>query len=203
MRRNITKALLQSSFILSILCHLALLMSFSLVFVVAPMPEIKVKPYPYVQSYTYDEDNSRAARHPTTTKAATSKKVVEEKSILHELETRQGNQAQSAASTINSEAVHLIGKKKLDKPLLKIIGKALTASFIYPKIAADFHTRGTVVVGFTLYPDGHITALKLVQSSSADVLDQAVLAAVNRMSPVKNVGPYVDKPQYIEFGVIF
>lgn len=103
-----------------------------------------------------------------------------------------------------SEAIHLVGdKKKPPKPLVKLIGIALTRHLIYPKIAIDFNVKGTAMVGFTIHPDGQVTDVKLVKSSSAKILDDAALTAVRDMSPVPGVHGYVSAPKFLVIGILF
>jgi len=101
------------------------------------------------------------------------------------------------------DEVNLIGDKKIDAPLLKLLGKALSAHLSYPKPAIDFNIRGLVTVGFLLYPDGHVTNVQLVGTSHAGVLDEASLFAVTAMSPVSQVSTFLDKPKYLVVGIIF
>jgi TonB family protein len=102
------------------------------------------------------------------------------------------------------EAVHLIGDKHTPaKPLMKLIGKALTAHLIYPSIAKDFNVKGSVLVGFLLHPNGEVTEAQLIHSSGAQVLDQAALTGVKTMSPINNVSPYVKQPRFLIIGILF
>lgn len=103
----------------------------------------------------------------------------------------------------DTEPVHLIGDKKIDRPLLTLLGKALTKHLIYPKSAIDLNVKGTSVIGFVLYPDGHITNVQLLRTSTAQVLDQAALAAANGINPVANVTQYLTQPKFMVIGIIF
>jgi TonB family protein len=102
-----------------------------------------------------------------------------------------------------AEEVNLIGNKKMDAPLLKLLGKALSAHLSYPKPAIDFNLKGLVTVGFMLHPDGNITDIKLVGSSSAGVLDQASLLALHAITPVAGVAPLLKEPTYLVVGFMF
>ena len=103
----------------------------------------------------------------------------------------------------NHESMHLIGESKIIKPLIKILARALSEHLVYPKIAQDFNLRGTVLVGFTLHPQGYVTETKIVKSSGAGVLDDAAREAVNGMSPVMGVGDIMQKPEFLVVGIIF
>jgi TonB family protein len=101
------------------------------------------------------------------------------------------------------DPVHLIGDKKISKSLIVLLGKAITAHLIYPKSAMDLNVRGTTYMGFMLYPDGRVSGIKLLKTSTADVLDKAAYDAIDAISPVKHVDIYIQKPQFIVFGIIF
>lgn len=103
----------------------------------------------------------------------------------------------------DEEPLHLIGKSKIIKPLVKILARALQHHLRYPRSAADFHLTGEVLVGFTLHPSGLVTDAKVVKSSGAGVLDDAAKAAVMEMSPVAKVKPYVPKAEYMVVGIVF
>ncbi|MCD6038889.1 MAG: hypothetical protein K0S27_289 [Gammaproteobacteria bacterium] len=102
-----------------------------------------------------------------------------------------------------TEPVHLIGDKKIDKPLLTLLGKALTRHLVYPKSALDLNVKGTSVIGFLLYPDGQITDVQLLQTSGAEVLDQSALAAAKAIGPVAQVSQYLDQPKWMVIGIIY
>jgi TonB family protein len=99
--------------------------------------------------------------------------------------------------------VQLVGDKKIDKPLLTLLGKALTKHLVYPKSALDLNVKGTSIIGFLLYPDGRVSDVQLLRTSRAEVLDNAALAAANAISPVNHVGPYLAKPKFMVIGIIF
>jgi TonB family protein len=97
----------------------------------------------------------------------------------------------------------LIGDKKIDKPLLTLLGKALTAHLVYPKPAIDLNVKGTSVIGFLLYPNGQVSDVQLLRTSRADVLDKAALAAASAIAPVQHAAHYIDKPKFMVIGIIF
>jgi TonB family protein len=97
----------------------------------------------------------------------------------------------------------LIGDKKINKPLLTLLGKALTVRLIYPKSAIDLNVKGTSIIGFLLYPDGHIIHIQLLKTSGAQVLDEAALTAARQMSPVNHVAQYLTQPKFMVIGIIF
>ena len=214
MREKMAKLFERHTFWLALLCHLLLLSSFSMS--LSFMPEKEKSPAMYIPSYVYHgETNPTPQQQPEPQPQQPQKKVDTdkqgiEKPVVHESQRQrqsrampQPNQFQEVDSPQNEQPVHLIGEKNVDAPLLKLLGQGISAHLIYPKIALDFNLRGVSLIRFVVHPNGQITDVQLVKSSSAGVLDDAALAAIHGMSPVYNVGKYVDKPQTIVFGIIF
>ena len=92
---------------------------------------------------------------------------------------------------------------EVSKSLIVLLGKAITAHLLYPKSAMDLNVQGTSYIGFLLYPDGRVSDIKLLKTSTAEVLDKAAYNAVNAIAPVKHVDTYIQKPEFIVFGIIF
>ena len=120
---------------------------------------------------------------------------------VKEMEKRQKFTMMNIARDV--QPVHLIGDKNVDKPLLILLGKALSAHLTYPKSAVDFGIGGIVLVGFMLSPDGDLNYVEIVRSSGAPVLDDEAFAAVKAMSPVKNVDQYLKESKFLVVGVVF
>lgn len=210
---NVMKLFRKNSLGLSLFLHLLFLWGFLHLFVKSPVPE--VKPDLYVSSYLYQDVPSpslavtktapvRSTVLPVTTSPQGTKPPTPLEAPLPQSPPQPEKKIAIQKPADDLEAIHLIGNKKaLPAPLIKLLAKALTASLAYPKMAADFRLKGTAYVRFLVYPDGHITNVQLVKSSSADVLDQAALNAVLAISPLNQVGPYLSQPKYIVFGFIF
>lgn len=103
----------------------------------------------------------------------------------------------------DEEPLHLIGESKIVPPLIKILARALSRHLMYPRVAADFNLRGTVLVSFILHPEGYVTGARVLKSSGAGVLDDAARDAVGAMSPVGDVHEYVAAPEFLVIGIIF
>ena len=205
-RQKIAKVLLQYSVLLSLLFHLLLLISFSMVLTLQPLPELHEKtPQLYVPSYVYRQPSDSPLIQQNNSKAV-SQPIAEdgiEKSITPQTKTAASNQPNATVSSKNSEPIYLVGETSVIKPLIKLLGKALSAHLVYPKIAVDFKVKGNVSIGFVLHPDGSVTDIRLVKSSRAALLDEAALAAVRAMSPIKDVNLYLKEPKFLVVGVIF
>ena len=161
----------------------------------------------FIPAYAYHESSHAAAfqekAKPIPQKTIPTSKNGIEKPVFN-TRAQQFNKMMDITSPKNSEPVHLIGdNKKVPEPLIILLGKALTAKLLYPRAAIDLTVKGMSVIGFVLHPDGHVTDVRLLKSSRADILDQAALSAAKEISPVKNVGQYVTEPKPIVFGIIF
>lgn len=220
MQVNITKTVERNSFWLSLLIHLLLLLVWSLAFFPPstppqPKPKLEQTNSQEIPSYIYQEPKpvtetkaQQAQKDLPQSQNALEKGLTSTKpQMANEVKVnpspaRQA-QRQLPRSSKMSQAVHLIGDQNIDNKLVKILGIAITQHLAYPKIAQDFDLRGMVGVGFTLSPDGSVTDVELVRSSSTDVLDEAALSAIKAISPVHDAGLYVNKPEHIVFGIIF
>jgi TonB family protein len=190
-------------FLVSLLLHLLLLFSLGMVWVYHP--KVHKSPSMYVPSYTYNEPaKTYAPPEHSQQKVIPDKSSSEKQAISTATQIRHASQSQTNTSTKITEAIHLVGdKKSVPKPLIKLLGKALTAHLIYPKIAIDFKLHGIAYVAFILHSDGTLTNVQLVQSSRAGVLDDEAVTAVSAISPLQNVSPYVEGAKPMVVGIIF
>jgi TonB family protein len=209
---------------LVILCHFLLFAGFSFVWVSAPkLIEEKERPSLYIPSYVYHnetapvttplpkQENTPLAKPaekpvPVTETAKTlpiSNNGIEKPTPAQVRQSLNINHPIDISRSPETEPVHLIGDKKMDKPLLTLLGKALTAHLVYPKSAIDLNVRGTSIIGFVLYPNGQVSNVQLLRTSRAEVLDRAALAAANAIAPVGNVAKYLNKPKFMVIGIIF
>lgn len=200
--KTFTETFQKHCFWLALLLHLMLLMSFTVILVVEDKPEDK--PNLYIPSYVaHDEDSPSLKQAPAPQKKPVEKSGLEKLTMENASEATHSQQLTSISISKETEPVHLVGDKDIDKPLLTLLGKALSAHLSYPKIAIDFNVQGVALIGFVLHPDGQVTDAQLVKSSRAEVLDQAALSATMAMSPVKQVNLYINEPKYMVVGVIF
>lgn len=199
----------RNSFWLVLLCHCLLFAGLSFEWVASNKlfkMEEKDKPSLFIPSYVSHDQSMPNLQEKST---EVSQKTVPTSKLGIEKPAKTARPVLSSTHPIDisrskeTEPVHLIGDKKIDRPLLTLLGKALTKHLIYPKSALDLNVKGTSVIGFLLYPDGHVTNVQLLQSSRAAVLDNAALMAANAISPVNQVSQYIDKPKFMVIGIIF
>lgn len=233
MQSSVAKKLLRHSFWLSVLLHLLLLLGFMLVINWAPTerekkPNEYVPSYVYKGQVTPTVNNSNAA-HTQNTKSmqqAQNQKPVEERaktskqskkslpvskhginlnSILASTQSVLMQEQRKSYSPPKAEdPLYLIGdNNEPADPLIKMLGRALSANFEYPRSAGEFGITGRAVVGMTLHPGGYLTDIQLVKSSNNHDLDAAALYAVNRAPKVEGVDRFITEPKRFVIGFVF
>src|SRR3990167_8137821 len=177
MHVSIKKELQRNSFWLSLIFHVLLLLYFLMSWKNHSLIKIEPSPSLFIPSYVSQSQLSinHSSMELQQQKEETARDGIEKKAVsLAERAT-----AQQFAGVVDpkkwEDPVHLIGKQKMTKPLIKIIGQALTARLVYPKIAIDFRLKGIAYVGFVIHPNGQVTDVQLVKSSGTQVLDMAAL----------------------------
>ena len=200
----------KNSFWLVLFCHSLLLLSLSWQWAASvKLLQMKEedKPGLFIPSYVAQNQTAPELEQPTppvkSAPTPTSNLGIEKPASQFAPSSLNNRQAVNISRSPETEPVHLIGDKKINRPLLTLLGKALTKYLIYPKSALDLNVQGTSVIGFVLYPDGHVTDVQLLQTSRAEVLDKAALAAANAINPVNHVSQYLDKPKFMVIGIVF
>jgi TonB family protein len=214
---------------ISLLAHLLLFGGFSFVWWSNP-PDLEKRPSMFIPSYIAsqeskptpiqqppapEEKNKTLAQQekPQPTSKIGIEKPIPKKTEKAQLAAKKpatpavpaqaARKFQSMASSREEQGVHLIGDEKIDKSLRVILGKAITRHLFYPTSAIEHNVTGTVLIGFTLHPDGQVTNIQLVKPSNAGILNSAALSAINEISPVPGVREYVSEPRFLVVGIIF
>jgi len=220
MLNKVARVIQRNCFWLALFCHCLLFSGVSFVWISSPtlLKAEEDKPSLFIPSYVSHDEAAPAMQQPYTPpdksqeksppsepqKAVPVSKIgIEKPVITHVHPSFNISHPIDISRSPETEPVHLIGDKKIDRPLLTLLGKALTKHLVYPKSAIDLNVKGTSVIGFLLYPDGHITDVQLLRTSRAEVLDNAALAAANAIGPVSHVSQYLDKPKFMMIGIIF
>ncbi len=162
----------------------------------APQPELKKIEKNGLEKLVKEKAQVKAAESKPAGKPAPSTKP-------HKPVFARDGVPEDITNPYDQEPMHLIGESKIIKPLVKIIGRALSRHLFYPRVAADFNLRGVVLVGFVLHPEGYVTETRVVKSSGTGVLDDAASDAVGAMSPIGNVSEYVPAAEFMVIGIIF
>lgn len=118
----------------------------------------------------------------------------------------QQNQVNAAIDNLNNTEppILLVGDKHaIVDPLIKLLGRSLSAHFHYPKIEGTFGARGRVYVELVLHPEGYFSDVQIVQSSEIQDFDAAALYAVNTAPTVVGANKFLPKPKRFIVGFIF
>jgi TonB family protein len=115
------------------------------------------------------------------------------------------NQRRAIHTMMNAqEPIYLVGEDNVvSDPLIKLIGRALSAHFEYPQMAGEMGITGRVVIGLTLHPEGHFSDVLMLKSSNNPDLDAAALYAVNQAPQVIGADRFLSEPKYFVVGFIF
>lgn len=232
MQKNTFNSWQRHTIWLSLLGHLLLLTSFTLVLFFAPKHELPSSSAPAaVPSYLAQTPEAPAAAEepvmkassqseqqmqetpketakegiekPVSMKAASQKTAKPAKPQRREMRFSRDAVPEDITNPMDQEPLHLVGDSKIIKPLIKILARALARHLTYPRVAAELNLRGVVVVGFVLNPEGYVTEVRVMKSSGTGVLDEEAREAVSAMSSVGDVHAYVEKPEFMTVGIIF
>jgi len=117
---------------------------------------------------------------------------------------QQNQQAMVSSLKQTDEPIYLVGDKNdSPDPLVRLLGRALSAHFEYPHDAGVFGIRGRTVVGMVLYPDGSLSDVQVLQSSENQDLDAAAVYAVNSAPRIRGADKYISHPKRFIVGFIF
>ncbi len=185
----------------------------------------------YVPSYVYSgsikptlaknssQATSPAKLTPPTTKAPSNEKPLPESkyginkssaarqpSILSMSRAAIQNDYASAAlsNTRAEEPILLIGDpSRIVDPLIKLLGRSLSAHFSYPHIAGVFGVTGRVYVRLVLHPEGYYSDVQIVRSSENEDFNRAALYAINEAPTVVGANKFLKEPKEFLIGFIF
>jgi len=103
-----------------------------------------------------------------------------------------------------AEPIYMIGDDHAPAdPLIKLIGRSLSAHFRYPRMAGELGIRGRVIVELTLHPEGYYSDVQMLKSSDNEDLDAAALYAVNSAPDVIGADHFISKPKHFVIGFVF
>ena len=202
MRQSINRLSSKRTLWLSILLHLLLLAVVIFHFNYPMTMRLEEKPALYIPSYTYSEPSQPTQVAQNQQTKPSSKNGIE-KPVKQEVLADSADSKEALQYSKNEQGVHFIGQKKLNDPLIKLLGIALSAHLIYPPSAVDFRVTGVVHVGFVIHPNGQVTNIQILKSSGVGVLDDAAMTAATMMGIVRGVEQYLSKPKFIAIGIVF
>lgn len=120
------------------------------------------------------------------------------------LEEQQLTRLQADIQKHEEDPIYLIGdESSTPDPLVKLIGRSLSAHFDYPRLAGELGIKGKVLIGLTLHPQGFFSDVQMLRSSGSQDLDNAALTAVNLAPPVDGADRFLSVPKHLVVGFIF
>lgn len=90
----------------------------------------------------------------------------------------------------------LADNKAAEAAYLTRLQSMIAARKSYPRQAEDEEAEGTVMVSFTVFPNGSITGARVSKSSGNQWLDKSAVQAVNAVSGTLPFPPEIHKPQW-------
>jgi TonB family protein len=137
--------------------------------------------------------------HATTKKTRTSSVM----SMTYQF-LEQYNQENMNTAEDKEEPIYLVGDLNSPvNPLIKLLGRALSKNFNYPRIAGTFGIKGRAVVSLVLHPNGQLTHIRLLQSTESHDLDTAALYAAINAPVVRGADKFLSKPKRFVVGFVF
>jgi TonB family protein len=228
MGNSVKNGLVRNSFWISLLLHLLLFLSLSYYFVFTPKEE--KPPHYYVPAYTYHGSITPPMPNFAKSQAAPqmkAQKVVQKvtPTKVTQPTTQSSPNGLLAPSLIASsfaavnampyqpteeqrtqeeDPILLIGDQThIADPLIRLIGKSLSAHFNYPETEGRLGVKGRAIIQMTLNPNGTFTDIDMLRSSGNSQLDAAALYAVNTAPTVTDAYRFLDKPKKFVIGFIF
>jgi len=215
MIRTYIKQLLPASFFISLLLHLLLLLAFPTI-VFFDVLEPKKQPNNYVPAYVQQASATSMPSISNNTPMPSIKSVQSQRSkpskpfpkqsvlSLTYAMLNQRQQTMMASLNKKQDPIYLIGDKNQPADALtRLLGRALSAHFAYPKEAGILGIKGKVIIGMDLHPNGELSDIQILQSSHYSDLDTAALYAVNTAPIVKGANQFISRPRHFVVGFVF
>ncbi len=207
------------SFLGSLLLHLILFLGVFLYIDRLP-PSIRQgeKEVPMIQSYLYINNLKQTVRSDKKETILTKIAKLQEKKISTTLTSgpfdkvifsrtltteHNSDSSKNTSHSPSAQAKKSSSQGEPSKGLLALLHAAIQDKQQYPTNALQIKRQGRVMVGFTLYPNGAISNLQLIQSCGTDTLDAAALAAVRLAAPFKQVDTYLKAAEAFSIEVVF
>jgi TonB family protein len=224
-KNSIKNKLLRHTFWLSALLHFLLFVCITTVIIVDPEKNQK-PPQLYVPSYVYKGAITPSLQQPsrvassvqkahqrtrnevnsqqTPDKPASKEGVYPKSMLAASFASIQSSTLKALSTPKNTEPILLIGDENVvADPLIKLLGRSLSAHFSYPKTEGMMGIKGKVIIGLTLHPDGNFSDVAMLRSSDNQNLDAAALYAVNSAPKVLGADRFLNEPKHFVVGFVF
>jgi TonB family protein len=204
MRRNIKL----NYYLFSLAGHVVLVLG--LIFYIAmPAPQYLLgdDKTQFVNSYIYQGTVARLqeTQKQSAQKILKQQAVAEAPSKIHALALPKKTEAATVVekNLLDPSAPAASSQGQEANALLSMLHKAIQNRQQYPLSAQQLERTGRVKVKFTLFPNGVVHAIQMIQSSGTESLDKAALKAINDAAPFKGVNQYIRESQEFSIDVVF
>lgn len=153
---------------------------------------------PIVATFLY-EDEANVLNLAKSKVETTGEKEIVKTAILAKKGQQQKKVVKQQMHAQHSQ--HSQGRRA--ESLVALLHAAIQAEQLYPAAAEQMQRQGRVTVAFTLFVDGHVSEVEVVQSSGTASLDVAAIEAVKKAAPFKAVEQYLEQAQHYTIDVIF
>lgn len=194
----------RKSFLLSIICHIALLIFFYKSIFLRP---IGMHHAMIEHAYLFNAKNNNDDMHLTAhTKIEESLKAIQVRSIerikktSHSINQQIASQLKITPSVVQAENHLMLGIRSL---LLEEIHDDIAHHLMYPDSAVSLDLSGIVMLKFLMLPTGVISQVTVVRSSGSFILDDAARSTLYAISPFKPAQHYLHEPDYFTIPVVF
>ena len=207
------------SFLGSLLLHLIVFLGvFLYIDRLPPSTRQGEKKVSVIRSYLYSNNLKQTVQHDKKETILTKEPKLQEQKTSTTLNSAPFNKitfsqtpttehnSDSSKNTTHSPSAQAKKSSSQGEPsngLLALLHAAIQDNQQYPPRALQIKRQGRVMVGFTLYPNGAISNLQLIQSCGTDTLDAAALAAVRLAAPFKQVDTYLKAAEAFSIEVVF
>lgn len=121
------------------------------------------------------------------------------------LNTLKQNQIKNTMEEVkDEEPLLLIGDNTLETdPFIKIIGRVLSANFIFPETEGRLGIKGSVLVALVIHPEGYFSDIHILRASDTQNFNNAALYAINKAPRAIGVDRFLSKPKRIVIRFMF
>jgi TonB family protein len=156
-----------------------------------------------IQSVTNTQSNFQVPKVIKKTPSPT-KNLIQKSFLADSLNMLKNDQMNEISKKKEADPILLIGDDTQPAdPLIKLLGRSLSAHFRYPRMAGQLGVTGRVIIALTLHPEGYYSDVQMVQSSDNQELDTAALYAVNSAPTVEGADRFISQPKHFVIGFVF
>lgn len=176
-----------------------------LVFYFLTLPGLQITPHPYLRTYMHESDEKKTTQASSQLLSAHKDSGIVLKKVKA-LKPAKNNQPVKKVNDRVYSHKPIITSRNAAYPTREILLKlhaAIAAKQSYPESALELKQKGTVKIGFSLYPDGQLKNITLLKSSGFDEIDRAALNAVHAISPATAIARSLKTAEFFSVDIVF